>query len=159
MLLLPAKNTQKSPVCKREIRVHKLWTKVYSQNGLTAMQCHSKRWVCYLQNQGHSEDLYLIKIWLFQLYTVWTRNLLQSLSQFQCDGMYTIISQSVLPNRQKCWQSFCFKFLSCQKTELLCSWSRSQQRFRTSLNCCQSYVFCTTDLFATKLGVLMFFSR
>ena len=34
--LLPAKN-QKTPACIREIHVHKLWTKVYSQKGLTAM--------------------------------------------------------------------------------------------------------------------------
>ena len=28
---------QKTPTCIREIQVHKLWTKVYSQQGLTAM--------------------------------------------------------------------------------------------------------------------------
>ena len=37
MLLLPAKK-QKTPVCIREIQVHKLWTKVYSQKGLTTMK-------------------------------------------------------------------------------------------------------------------------
>ena len=36
---------QKTPACIREIQVHKLWTKVYSQKGLTAMglwtlSCH-----------------------------------------------------------------------------------------------------------------------
>ena len=28
---------QKTPACIREIQVYKLWTKVYSQKGLTAM--------------------------------------------------------------------------------------------------------------------------
>ena len=37
MLLPPAKTTTKDPGSIREIQVHKLWTKVYSQNGLTAM--------------------------------------------------------------------------------------------------------------------------
>ena len=32
---------QKTPACIREIRVHKLWTKVYSQMELTAMQLYS----------------------------------------------------------------------------------------------------------------------
>ena len=32
------KTKQKTLVCIREIQVHKLWTKVYSQKGLTAMQ-------------------------------------------------------------------------------------------------------------------------
>ena len=32
--------TRKTPACIREIQVHKLWTKVYSQQGLTAMQNH-----------------------------------------------------------------------------------------------------------------------
>ena len=36
MLLPPAKKKQ-TPACIREIHVHKLWTKVYSQKGLTAM--------------------------------------------------------------------------------------------------------------------------
>ena len=36
MLLLPVKK-QKTLACIREIQVHKLWTKVYSQKGLTAM--------------------------------------------------------------------------------------------------------------------------
>ena len=36
MLLLPVKK-QKTPACIREIQVHKLWTKVYSQQELTAM--------------------------------------------------------------------------------------------------------------------------
>ena len=36
MLLVPAKK-QKTPACIREIQVHKLWTNVYSQQGLTAM--------------------------------------------------------------------------------------------------------------------------
>ena len=31
------KQTKKTLACIREIQVHKLWTKVYSQNGLTAM--------------------------------------------------------------------------------------------------------------------------
>ena len=30
---------QKTLACIREIQVHKLWTKVYSQKGLTAMGC------------------------------------------------------------------------------------------------------------------------
>ena len=30
---------KKTPACIREIQVHKLWTKVYSQQGLTAMAC------------------------------------------------------------------------------------------------------------------------
>ena len=37
MALPPAKKP-KAPACIREIEVHKLWTKVYSQEGLTAMQ-------------------------------------------------------------------------------------------------------------------------
>ena len=36
MPLIPAKK-QKTPAYIREIQVHKLWTKVYSQQGLTAM--------------------------------------------------------------------------------------------------------------------------
>ena len=36
MLLPPAKK-QRTLACIREIQVHNLWTKVYSQNGLTAM--------------------------------------------------------------------------------------------------------------------------
>ena len=36
MLLLPVKK-QKTLACIREIQVHKLWTKVYCQKGLTAM--------------------------------------------------------------------------------------------------------------------------
>ena len=36
MPLLPVKK-QKTPACIREIQVYKLWTKVYSQKGLTAM--------------------------------------------------------------------------------------------------------------------------
>ena len=41
---LPPAKKQKSPACIREIQVHKLWTKVYSQKGLTAMECWSKVW-------------------------------------------------------------------------------------------------------------------
>ena len=37
MPLLPAKK-QKTPACIREIQVHKLWTKVYSQKGLTVIK-------------------------------------------------------------------------------------------------------------------------
>ena len=33
----PSAKKQKTLVCIREIQVHKLWTKVYSQSGLTAM--------------------------------------------------------------------------------------------------------------------------
>ena len=36
MPLVPVKK-RKTPACIREIQVHKLWTKVYSQQGLTAM--------------------------------------------------------------------------------------------------------------------------
>ena len=36
MPLVPAKK-QKTPTCIREIQVHKLWTKVYSQQGLTGV--------------------------------------------------------------------------------------------------------------------------
>ena len=45
--------------------------------------------------------------------------------------------------------------VSCEKSWLLCSRSRSQWWFKTSLNVCQSCIFCTTDTFATKLDVLM----
>ena len=34
---LPPAKKQKAPACIREIQVHKFWTKVYSQKGLTAM--------------------------------------------------------------------------------------------------------------------------
>ena len=36
-MLLPPVKKQKTPACIREIQVYKLWTKVYSQKGLTAM--------------------------------------------------------------------------------------------------------------------------
>ena len=42
MPLVPAKK-QKIPACIREIQVHKLWTKVNSKQGLTAM--HHDHWV------------------------------------------------------------------------------------------------------------------
>ena len=43
MPLSPAK-MQKTPACIRETQVHKLGTKVYSQNGLTATHFHHTRW-------------------------------------------------------------------------------------------------------------------
>ena len=36
-MLLPPVKKKKTPAYIREIQVHKLWTKVYSQKGLTAM--------------------------------------------------------------------------------------------------------------------------
>ena len=38
------------------------------------------------------------------------------------------------------------------KIGLFCSRAKSQWRFKISLNLCQSFVFCTTDLSSTKLG-------
>ena len=47
MLLPPAKK-QKTPACIREIQVHKFWTKVYSQQGLTAMWWkHPQSAICW----------------------------------------------------------------------------------------------------------------
>ena len=41
---------QKTPACTREIPVHKHWTKVYSQQGLTAMMCLPKgAYLCHCQ--------------------------------------------------------------------------------------------------------------
>ena len=40
------KTKQKTPACIREIQVHIHWTKVYSQQGLTAMSFHTKFPVC-----------------------------------------------------------------------------------------------------------------
>ena len=37
---LPPAKKQKTPACISEIQVHKLWTKVYSQKGLTVMSFH-----------------------------------------------------------------------------------------------------------------------
>ena len=45
MPLVPAKK-QKTPACIREIQVHKLWTKVYSQQGLTAMYIYLYDIIC-----------------------------------------------------------------------------------------------------------------
>ena len=42
MLLPPAKK-QKTLACIREIQVHELWTKVYSQKGLTAMHKYDNK--------------------------------------------------------------------------------------------------------------------
>ena len=55
---LPPAKKQKTPACVREIQVHKLWTKVYSQNGLTAMWRHfhtttAKIHKIYNNNSGH----------------------------------------------------------------------------------------------------------
>ena len=55
-------------------------------------------------------------------------------------GWYIIISWSVL-----CKNSWFSK-------------SRSQCRYKTLLNLYVSYIFCTTDLLATKEGVLIFYS-
>ena len=46
----------------------------------------------------------------------------------------------------------------CKKIGSLCSRSRSQWRFKTSLDLCLSYSFCTTDLLATKKNCFEFLS-
>ena len=51
---VPAKK-QKTPACIREIQVHKLWTKVYSQQGLAAM--HN---VCSIDEIGAHTNVYSI---------------------------------------------------------------------------------------------------
>ena len=48
--LLPAKK-QKTLACIREIQFHKLWIKVYSQKGLTAMQL---AWPLLTQHHTHT---------------------------------------------------------------------------------------------------------
>ena len=45
---LPPVKKQKTPACIKEIQVHKRWTKVYSQKGLTA--------ICYWQSAAHFID-------------------------------------------------------------------------------------------------------
>ena len=32
------------------------------------LECHAEKFVCYLQGQGHSEGIYVIKMWLFLLH-------------------------------------------------------------------------------------------
>ena len=55
MLLPPAKKLQQQKTaCIREIQVHKLWTKVYSQKGLTAMLAEGS-FVCNYEGQGFQE--------------------------------------------------------------------------------------------------------
>ena len=59
MPLPPAKN-EKTLACIREIQVHKLWTKVYSQKGLTAMYSGKKIFnTCGINTMlVHKEDSY-----------------------------------------------------------------------------------------------------
>ena len=45
----------------------------------------------------------------------------------------------------------------CVKIKLLFSRSRSQRRIKTLLNLYVFYIFCTTDLFAVKLIVLIYY--
>ena len=46
--------------------------------------------------------------------------------------------------------------LECLVERLLCSRSWSQWWFKTSLNVCQSYVFCTTNISASELAVWIY---
>ena len=45
----------------------------------------------------------------------------------------------------------------CVRIRLLFSSLRSQRRFKSLLNLYVSYIFCTTDFLATKLGVLIYY--
>ena len=58
-----SKKTKDPPTCIREMQVHKLWTKVYSQKGLTAMQMSCFIWL-QLMSLVISECARLL-IWIF----------------------------------------------------------------------------------------------
>ena len=100
-------------------------------------KCRARRLVSCLQVQGHSEGS-CDQIWL--LCICWAADLFGT--KF---GWYIMISWSVLCKKKK-------------KNWLLFSRSRSQWRFKTFLNLYASYIFCTTDLLATKEGVLIYYS-
>ena len=59
MLLPPAKK-QKTPACIREIQGHRLWTKVYSQKGLTAMHLSKHLW--NLSSLGYPVDSVYVRM-------------------------------------------------------------------------------------------------
>ena len=66
MPLLPAKK-QKTPAWIREIQVHKLWTKVYSQKGLTAMHFFSSYLGFCPKHSCHTALAKLCDSWLSKI--------------------------------------------------------------------------------------------
>ena len=78
--------------------------------------------------------LCIIKIWPFLLYL---------------QNCWPICSQTLTAYHHK----------SCEQTGSLCSRSRSQWCFKNLLNICQSCVFYTTDIFATRLGVSVYYQK
>ena len=77
---------------------------------------------------------YIIKIWLFSLY------LLSWWSVCNQTWFYSTVSSALV---------------SCGKMGLPCSRSRSQRRFKMSVNVCPDDIFWTTDHFVTKPGTVM----
>ena len=50
-----------------------------------------------------------------------------------------------------CGYNFSFQYLVPEYLQIKCSW------FKTSLNIYEAYVFCTTDTFATKSDLLLYY--
>ena len=95
--------------------------------------CLPKRLICCLQGQSHNEGL-CNQIWFYHIY--WTADL--SAAKFN-------------------WMVHYYRLQRFVKKIQLFSRSRSQSRFKTFLILYVPYIFCTIDLLATKLGVLIYY--
>ena len=87
--------------------------------------------------------------------------LLHSRSRSQWRSKCQCLSKWYLLNRQTfCYQNMVtssWARVLCRKIGLLFSRSRLQWRLKTLLNLHVLYIFCTTDLLGTKLGVLSYY--
>ena len=109
-------------------------------------KCHARKQISCLQVQGHSEDSN-DQIYDCFWHIYWTADLLHP----NLVGWHIIISLRGMLFCCRCYVCVC----ECVEMRLLFSRSRSQGRIKTLLNLYVFYMFCTTDLLATKLAVLM----
>ena len=109
-------------------------------------ECHARKYICCLQVQGHGEGSN-DQIYGFFWHIYWTADLFTP--KFSWMAHHHKLERCAFCCR--CYVCVC----ECVKIRLLFSRSRSQGRIKTLLNLYVFYMFCTTDLLATKLTVLI----
>ena len=133
-------------------------------------ECHGNEWVAVFKvTVALAVGANVIKMWLFQLYRVnWLFQL------YRVNWCFLIVSavscEMMFPDCFSCivWTDVSFAnkpSLVVDHHKEMCPVRRldccvqdqghnDSLKDKTWLNVCQSYIFCTIDVFATKLGVL-----
>ena len=130
-------------LCSRLKSQHrfKLWMNVHLDIFCTAEPFVTMGWLCIIMGQGVMQ-----KVWfaIFKVKVTLKAHIIK----------YDFQRYLLKPN----WMAYIIMSWSALlKIALLCSMSRSQWRFKISLNLFYPFFFFTTDLLATRLDVFVYF--